>query len=179
MYADGGHTRVIEDVMAAHPQCEHHVIWTHPAPLPGRVELEQIVRADRPPLVHHAAGDTPLERLRHGRRILAELEPDVIVHAGHPNDPVTLGLFDAPARRRIMVHIADCSFALGRFADAVHVSLGRHFRDAAHALLGLTSTYAYRMGVAMPATVSVPLVPGWASGAARTAPAIDPRSRTK
>ena len=75
----------------------------------------------------------PVERLREAFAILTEVCPDVLVHLGHPNDPIAIALMQPGiARRSLMIHHADFSFALGRSLEGlVHVALGRHFQDFA------------------------------------------------
>jgi hypothetical protein len=55
------------------------------------------------------------------------------VHLGHPSDPVALALMQpGTARRHLIIHHCDHSFALGRsLPETVHVALGRHFQDFA------------------------------------------------
>jgi len=57
----------------------------------------------------------------------------VLVHLGHPQDPIAVALMQPGiARRRLMIHHSDYSFALGRALEGtVHVALGRHFQDFA------------------------------------------------
>ena len=55
------------------------------------------------------------------------------MHLGHPNDPLAIALMQPGiARRKLIIHHSDYSFALGRsLRETVHVALGRHFQDFA------------------------------------------------
>jgi hypothetical protein len=84
----------------------------------------------------------------------------VLVHLGHPNDPIAIALMQPGiARRRLMIHHADFSFALGRSLEGtVHVALGRHFQDFARQEWGL-ETVLLRLTCGDP---HVPMPAGWA-----------------
>ncbi len=142
LYRNGGHTRVLEDLIAAHPDDEHHVVWTNGEGAGEPDGLPDILRVTPLPFVHVLHGSS-VEKLRTGFGILASLDADVLVHLGHPNDPLTLALMqDGLARRLVMIHIADTSFALGRhLSGAAHVALGRHFQNVAQAYVGLETTF--------------------------------------
>ena len=75
----------------------------------------------------------PVERLRAAFAFLTGCRPDVLMHLGHPNDPLAIAMMQPGfARRRLVIHHCDHSFALGRsLGDTVHVALGRHFQDFA------------------------------------------------
>jgi hypothetical protein len=75
----------------------------------------------------------PVERLCAAFAFLTEFCPDVLVHVGHPNDPLAIALMQPGiARRHLIIHHSDHSFALGRsLEETVHVALGRHFHDFA------------------------------------------------
>jgi hypothetical protein len=66
----------------------------------------------------------------------------VLVHLGHPNDPFAIALMQPGiARRRLLIHHSDCSFALGRsLGETLHVALGRHFQDFARREFALETT---------------------------------------
>lgn len=131
VYRAGGHGRVLEDLIAASPDREHAVIWTSGEHVSAD-EIPRRIRVDPAPAVYALLG-SPLEKLRRAFALATSLRPDVIYHLGHPNDAVTVALTQPSlARRLVMVHIGDTSFALGRFvAGATHVALGRHFQAVA------------------------------------------------
>jgi hypothetical protein len=66
----------------------------------------------------HVVRGEPVERLRGAFAILTELRPDVLVHVGHRNDPIAIALMQPGiARRRLIIHHCDSSFALGRLLE--------------------------------------------------------------
>jgi len=122
LYREGGHTRLLEDLIAARPHDDHEVIWTWGESADAIANMTEVLRVRE-----------PVERLRAAFAILTKACPDVLVHLGHPNDPITIALMQPDiARRCLMIHHGDCSFALGRsLGKTVHVALGRHFQDFA------------------------------------------------
>ena len=119
----------------------------------------EVLRVREAVPVHVLRGE-PVERLHGAFAILTELRPDVLVHLGHQNDPIAIALMQPGiARRRLMIHHADFSFALGRSLEgAVHIALGHHFQDFAHREWALET-------VLLPLTCGEPVVPkaaGWA-----------------
>ncbi len=132
LYRDGGHTRLLEDLIAAQPDADHQIIWTQGERFDVTVDIAEILRVRKCVPLNVLRGE-PVERLRRAFAILNELSPDVLVNLGHPEDPIAIALMQPGiARRRLMIHHADSSFALGRSLEgAVHVALGRHFKDFA------------------------------------------------
>jgi hypothetical protein len=132
LYLDGGHTRLLEDLIAAQPDADHQIIWTWSEGFNATANMAEILRVREAVPVNVLRGE-PVERLDRAFALLAELCPDVLVHLGHPNDPIAMALMQPDiARRRLVIHHADFSFALGRSLEgAVHVALGRHFQDFA------------------------------------------------
>jgi hypothetical protein len=132
LYRDGGHTRLLEDLIAAQPYADHQIIWTWGESFDVIVNIVEILRVRAGVTLNVLRGE-PVERLRGAFAILSDLCPDVLVHLGHPEDPIAIALMQPGiARRRVMIHHADSSFALGRSLEGtVHVALGRHFRDFA------------------------------------------------
>ena len=132
LYRDGGHTRLLEDLIAAQPDADHQIIWTWAERFDAIANMAEILRVREAVPLNVLRGE-PVERLHGAFAILTELCPDVLVHLGHPNDPIAIALMQPGiARRRLMIHHADFSFALGRSLEgAAHVALGRHFQDFA------------------------------------------------
>jgi hypothetical protein len=141
LYRNGGHTRVLEDLIHAHPDETHHVIWVwgETAPI---AKMAEILRIEIPTPVYALHGK-PTDKLRRAFRILTLLDPDIVVHLGHPNDPITIALMQPASERcQLMVHHADYSFGLGRsLRGVVHVALGRHFQDVARDAWGLRTAF--------------------------------------
>jgi hypothetical protein len=138
LYREGGHTRLLEDLIAAQPDADHQIIWTWHERFDAIVNIAEILRVrERVPL--DVLRGEPEERLRGAFSLLTELCPDVLVHLGHQNDPIAIALMQPGiARRRLIIHHADFGFALGRSLEgAVHVALGRHFQDFAREQWGL------------------------------------------
>ena len=127
---DGGHTRLLEDLIAAQPQDDHQIIWTWGDSADAIANIAEVLRVKEALPLQVLRGE-PVERLRTALAFLTKSSPDVLVHLGHPNDPITIALMQPGiARRRLMIHHADAGFALGRsLAEPVHVALGRHFQD--------------------------------------------------
>ncbi|GAC1614264.1 MAG: hypothetical protein NVS4B13_09050 [Candidatus Elarobacter sp.] len=142
LYRSGGHTRLLEDLVAAHPGVDHRVLWVRGEDAHEEEDIDEVIRAEGVNAIHRLRGE-PIEKLRSGFRLLTELDPDVLVHLGHPHDPITLALMQkSSARQLVMIHIADCSFALGRtLPDAVHVALGPHFEAYAREAWGLETSH--------------------------------------
>lgn len=138
LYRDGGHTRLLEDLIAAQPYADHQIIWTWGERFDVTVNMADILRVRECVPLNVLRGE-PVERLRGAFAILTDLCPDVLVHLGHPNDPIAIALMQPGiARRRLMIHHADSGFALGRSLEgAVHVALGRHFKGFARKKWGL------------------------------------------
>ena len=156
---EGGHTRLLEDLIAAQPHVDHKIIWTWGEIADVISNMAEVLRVKEAVPLHVVHGE-PVGQLREAFAILTELRPDVLVHLAHPNDPIGIALMQPGiARRRLMIHHADASFALGRSLEGtVHVALGRHFQDFAFREWGLES-------VLLPLTCGVPVVAkgaGWA-----------------
>ncbi len=132
LYPEGGHTRLLEDLIAAQPDADHQIIWTRAESFDAIANMAEILRVREAVPLHVLRGE-PVERLHGAFAILTELCPDVLVHLGHQNDSIAIALMQPGiARRRLMIHHADFSFALGRSLEgAVHIALGRHFQDFA------------------------------------------------
>lgn len=159
LYREGGHTRLLEDLIAAQPHADHQIIWTDSESADSIANMAEVLRVKEAVPLHVLRGG-PVERLRGAFAILTELCPDVLVHLGHPNDPITIALMQPGiARRRLMIHHADCSFALGRSLEGtVHIALGRRFQDFARREWALET-------VLLPLTCGEPVVAkgaGWA-----------------
>jgi hypothetical protein len=159
LYREGGHTRLLEDLIAAEPHADHQIIWTEGERHDVIANMAEVLRVKEAIPFHVLRGE-PVERLRGAFAILAELCPDVLVHLGHPNDPIAIALMQPGiARRRLMIHHCDSSFALGRsLGGTVHVALGRHFQDFARQEWALDT-------VLLPLTCGEPVVAkeaGWA-----------------
>ena len=152
LYADGGHTRVLEDLIAAYPRDDHHVIWVYGETAPPMAKMTEVLRVNGAMPIYALHGE-PIGKLRWAFRLLAALDPDVLVHLGHPNDPIALALMlSDSARRLVMIHHSDCSFSLGRsLQGAVHVALGRHFQHVARNAWGLQTAFLPLTCVAPPA----------------------------
>jgi hypothetical protein len=132
LYRVGGHTRLLEDLIAALPNANHQIIWTDGESAKLIANMGDVLRVREAVPLHVLSGGA-VECLRKAFTILSELRPDVLVHLAHPNDPIAIALMQPSiARRLLMIHHADFSFALGRsLKGTVHVSLGRHFQDVA------------------------------------------------
>ena len=119
-------------MIAAQPDADHQIIWTWAESFDAIANMAEILRVREAVPLNVLRGE-PVERLHGAFAILTELCPDVLVHLGHPNDPIAIALMQPGiARRRLMIHHADFSFALGRSLEgAAHVALGRHFQDFA------------------------------------------------
>jgi hypothetical protein len=159
LYREGGHTRLLEDLIAAQPHDDHQIIWTDGESAAVIANIADVLRVEKTIPLHILRGET-VERLRDAFAILAELCPDVLVHLGHPNDPIAIALMQPGiARQRLMIHHADCSFALGRSLEGtVHIALGRHFQDFARREWALET-------VLLPLTCGEPVVAKAADGA--------------
>jgi O-antigen biosynthesis protein len=159
LYREGGHTRLLEDLITAQPHDDHQIIWTYSESAAVLPKIAEVLRIKKAVPLCVLRGE-PVERLRGAFAILTELCPDVLVHLGHPNDPIAIALMQSGiARQRLMVHHADCSFALGRSLEGtVHIALGRHFQDFAHREWALETVF-------LPLTCGEPVVAkkaGWA-----------------
>jgi hypothetical protein len=159
LYREGGHTRLLEDLIDAGPHADHQIIWTEGERPDVIANMAEILRVKEIVPLHVLRGE-PVERLRGAFAILTELCPDVLMHLGHPNDPIAIALMQPGiARRRLMIHHCDSSFALGRSLEGtVHVALGRHFQDFARREWALDT-------VLLPLTCREPVVAkeaGWA-----------------
>jgi hypothetical protein len=132
LYRAGGHTRLLEDLIAAQPYADHQIIWTWGESANAIANISEVLRVKEAVPLQVLRGE-PVERLRAAFAFLTEFCPDVLVHLGHPNDPIAIALMQPGiARRHLMIHHSDCSFALGRsLGETVHVALGRHFQDFA------------------------------------------------
>ena len=141
LYRDGGHTRLLEDLIAAQPQSDHYIIWTWGETADSNASLAEVIRV-REPVPLKALHGKPIERLRAAFAFLTGFRPDVLVHLGHPHDPLAIALMQPGiARRRLMIHHSDCGFALGRSLEGtVHVALGIHFQDFARREWSLETT---------------------------------------
>lgn len=158
LYRDGGHTRLLEDLIAAQPHDDHEVIWTWGERADAIGNMAEVLRV-REAVPLQALHGEPVERLHAAFALLTKTHPDVLVHLGHPNDPITIALMQPGiARRCLMIHHGDCGFALGRsLGEIVHVALGRHFQDF------VRREWALEM-VLLPLTCEEPLVgkgAGW------------------
>jgi hypothetical protein len=158
-YREGGHTRLLEDLIAAQPYADHEIIWTWGERFDVTANLAEILRVRRRVPLSVLRGG-PIERLQGAFAVLTERCPDVLVHLAHPNDPIAIALMQPGiARLSLMIHHADSCFALGRSLDgAVHVALGRHFKDFARQQWALET-------VLLRPTCREPFVPqsaGWA-----------------
>jgi glycosyltransferase involved in cell wall biosynthesis len=158
LYRDGGHTRLLEDLIAAQPHADHYIIWTWGESADTNANMAEVLRVkDAVPL--QVLRGEPVEKLRAAFAFLTELCPEVLVHLGHPNDPITVALMQPGiARRRLMIHHGDSCFALGRSLGGTrHVALGRHFQDFARQKWALET-------VLLPLTCEEPVVAkgtGW------------------
>jgi hypothetical protein len=155
----GGHGRLLEDLIAVQPHVDHQIIWTWGEIADAIANMSERLRVREAVPIHVLHGE-PVERLRAAFAFLTEFCPDVLVHLGHPNDPIAVALMQPGiARRRLMIHHADASFALGRSLEGtVHVGLGRHFQDFVRREWGLEI-------VLLPLTCGEPVVEketGWA-----------------
>jgi hypothetical protein len=132
LYRDGGHTRLLEDLIAALPNADHQIVWTDGERAKVIANMGEVLRVGKAVPIHVLNGGA-VERLREAFAILSKLCPEILVHLGHPHDPIAIALMQPSiARRLLMIHHADFSFALGRSLEgAVHVALGRHFQDIA------------------------------------------------
>jgi hypothetical protein len=159
LYRDGGHTRLLEDLIAAQPQADHYIIWTWGETADSNASLAEVIRV-REPVPLKALHGEPIERLRAAFAFLNGFRPDALVHLGHPHDPLAIALMQPGiARRRLIIHHCDYSFALGRsLVETVHVALGRHFQDFARREWGLET-------VLLPPTSGEPVVSKTASWA--------------
>ena len=130
LYREGGHTRLLEDLIAAQPHADHKVIWTWGESADAISNMAEVLRVRQAVPLQALRGE-PVERLRTAFAMLAEFRPDLLVHLGHPNDPITIALMQPGiARGCLMIHHGDCGFALGRsLEEPVHVAVGRHFQD--------------------------------------------------
>jgi hypothetical protein len=142
LYREGGHTRLLEDLIAAQPHADHHIMWTYGESAETITNMAEVLRV-KETFTLQALQGLPVERLRAAFALLAELSPDVLVHLGHPNDPIAIALMQPGiARRRLMIHHGDGGFALGRsLLGTVHVALGRHFQDFARQEWGLKAVF--------------------------------------
>jgi hypothetical protein len=159
LYRDGGHTRLLEDLIAAQPHADHQIMWTWSESADAIANMQEVLRVRKAVPLEVLRGE-PVERLRAAFAFLNEFCPDVLVHLGHPNDPITTALMQPGiARRRLMIHHGDSSFALGRsLGETVHVALGRHFQDFVRREWALET-------VLLPLTCGEPVVAkraGWA-----------------
>jgi hypothetical protein len=159
LYREGGHTRLLEDLIATQPRADHHIIWTYGEGADIVPNLAEILRVKEAFTLQVLRGE-PVERLREALAFLTRLSPDLLVHLGHPNDPIAIAVMQPGiARRRLMIHHADSSFALGcSLSGTVHVALGRHFQDLVRQEWGLKAVY-------LPLTCREPVVArhgGWA-----------------
>jgi hypothetical protein len=144
LYREGGHTRLLEDLITAQPHADHHIIWTYGESADSNANnMAEVLRVKEPAFALHALRGKPVERIRTAFALLNTLSPDVLVHLGHPNDPIAIALMQPDiARRRLLIHHCDCSFALGRSLNGtVHVALGRHFQDFVRREWGLKAVH--------------------------------------
>jgi len=159
LYRDGGHTRLLEDLIAAQPQADHRIIWTWAESTDATAHIAEVLRVRQAVPLEVLRGE-PVERLRAAFAFLTEFCPDVRVHLGHPEDPLAIALMQPGiARRHLIIHHSDCSFALGRsLGETLHVALGRHFQDFARREWALET-------VLLPPTCGEPVVAKVASWA--------------
>jgi hypothetical protein len=158
LYRQGGHTRLLEDLINAQPDVEQHIIWTYGESADKEANnMAEVLRVKEGLYTLQALHGVPVERLRSAFVHLAALSPDVLIHLGHPNDPIGIALMQPDiARRRLIIHHSDCNFALGRsLKGTVHVALGQHFQDFARREWGLKT-------VRLPLTCAEPSVTGGA-----------------
>ncbi len=127
LYEAGGHTRLLEDLIRARPDAEHVLLWAGENDAADNAELASILRV-RGATIHRLPGSA-YERMLRGIALLDVYRPDVLVHLGHPNDPVPVALMQPrDGCKRVVIHHADYCFALGRsIPGATHVSLTRQF----------------------------------------------------
>jgi hypothetical protein len=163
LYREGGHTRLLEDLIAAQPDTDHQIIWTASESFDAIANMAEILRVKEAVPIQVLRGD-PVERLRAAFAFLTEFCTDVLVHLGHPNDPIAIALMQPGiAGRSLIIHHADLNFALGRSLEGpVHIALGRHFQDFARREWALET-------VLLPLTCEEPIV-AKAAGRARDRP---------
>ncbi|HEY6359288.1 MAG TPA: glycosyltransferase family 4 protein, partial [Vicinamibacterales bacterium] len=102
LYREGGHTRLLEDLIAAQPRADHQIIWTWGESADAFAKMDDVLRVRKAVPLRVLRGD-PVERLRAAFAFLTEFCPDVLVHLGHPNDPITIALMQPGIARRCLM----------------------------------------------------------------------------
>ena len=112
IYAAGGHTRVLEDIVRLTPNYEHLVVATDPANR-GVAHLRDAMRTGIDCTVIVVEGKGTQQKLESGLKLIEQFAPGTLFSFGHPNDPIVAMLL-AAARvpKRIHVHHADHSYSL-------------------------------------------------------------------
>ncbi len=112
LYATGGHTRVLEDIIRLSPQYDHAILWTD-RDANAVASIGTALRVDNRPAASGLIGRTLQQRFRNAEKQISLLAPDALISYAHPDDVVaSMALAVAPAARRIHVHHADHSFSL-------------------------------------------------------------------
>jgi hypothetical protein len=123
VYLTGGHTRVIEDVVAALPEYEHSLIITRPE----TSELDSLrSRFDQAGLkVHLLQALSRIERTRELSSLISELRPEAVLLFAHQYDSIAyVGVTPDAAPRVLFIHHGDHRPSLGASrADYVHVDV--------------------------------------------------------
>ncbi|MBV9860265.1 MAG: DUF563 domain-containing protein [Alphaproteobacteria bacterium] len=137
LYLIGGHSRVVEDIIKAMPEQDHHLIFTRMSD--RDIPFDEFLRVGPEYRVtpHFLAG-TVEQRLAMGAAILRRLRPEALFHLAHPDDVVAIAMMQPDsARFRIILDHNDHTFALGRYLPgAIHVGFSRSYCEEARRLWG-------------------------------------------
>jgi hypothetical protein len=132
IYSDGGHSRVLEDLIRLVPDHRHHVIVTnseHYDPSAFNYFLRPATNCE----ITVLTGSYQISKLFAGLQALEEINPLAIIDLGHPYDPVVQMMLERfPAKKRLHVHHADHSFSL--IPVSGEISVAAFFPGAAEAL---------------------------------------------
>ena len=125
VYTEGGHTRVIEDMVRAMPEYEHLLITTgmdsgHTTLTKLKSQFDKLHLNVRP-----LTGLSQTERVRELSSLIHSVRPQAIMVFAHPDDSVAyLGIDAHLAKRTVFIHHADHIPALGASrTDFLHVDL--------------------------------------------------------
>lgn len=112
LYDTGGHTRLIEDIVASQsPFFDIDIVLTNLKDGQGPLKREKVVWPNQ--RVHTASTGSMVEKARSVHDLVAKLDPDVILNMAHPYDVIAYGfMMREKARRWLFVVHSDHTFSL-------------------------------------------------------------------
>lgn len=142
LYATGGHSRVVEDLIIAKPNADHLIIVTDILDTQSASVVSSSLRV--PCRIVKLATRRPADKLSELADLLDHERPNQIIHLGHHFDSVATAIMqpDRFAAHLLYIHHADHNLALGLFLPGVtHVDLHPRGLHICRNHLGLHASY--------------------------------------